>query len=239
MLYGNYCYIIIENFPKKFSPCSIYSIPVHKYTCLLNYNRRCFVRQSSRENVPSRLLCARDALVTLVLFFIPSLLPDLRVRTAACDTGTAVMLPFSRCQPVVLPYSSVSFSFVWKKRAGPPELVTRSLGYVLHVTRALCDDQLGLEHISPHASRLPLDDERTAIARASHGIYYVENAGPPVVRDVRNLDFHHLIFFFPILSFIYFLHSEKCSLHFMIVRALFFFKSTIKIIVFGGWQKIG
>ena len=22
MLYGNYCYIIIENFPKKFSPCS-------------------------------------------------------------------------------------------------------------------------------------------------------------------------------------------------------------------------
>ena len=21
MLYGNYCYIIIENFPKKFSPC--------------------------------------------------------------------------------------------------------------------------------------------------------------------------------------------------------------------------
>ena len=22
MLYGNYCYIIIENFPKKFSPCT-------------------------------------------------------------------------------------------------------------------------------------------------------------------------------------------------------------------------
>ena len=23
MLYGNYCYIIIENFPQKFSPCTI------------------------------------------------------------------------------------------------------------------------------------------------------------------------------------------------------------------------
>ena len=23
MLYGNYCYIFIENFPKKFSPCGI------------------------------------------------------------------------------------------------------------------------------------------------------------------------------------------------------------------------
>ena len=23
MVYGNYCYIIIENFPKKFSPCKL------------------------------------------------------------------------------------------------------------------------------------------------------------------------------------------------------------------------
>ena len=23
MLYGNYCYIIVENFPQKFSPCTV------------------------------------------------------------------------------------------------------------------------------------------------------------------------------------------------------------------------
>ena len=28
MLYGNYCYIFIENFPQKFSPCTIISTPI-------------------------------------------------------------------------------------------------------------------------------------------------------------------------------------------------------------------
>ena len=35
MLYGNYCYIFIENFSQKFSPCrkNSYNLPPEKYLC--------------------------------------------------------------------------------------------------------------------------------------------------------------------------------------------------------------
>ena len=49
MLYGNYCYIIIENLPQKFSPCSL----VFKNVKLVNENWsavKCVIQVSQNKH---------------------------------------------------------------------------------------------------------------------------------------------------------------------------------------------
>ena len=98
MLYGNYCYIFIENFPQKFSPCSVYSRIVtffwqYLFLTIIIIGQRTF--RALRKMVKNQ---NRSILVIIAYFrnwvkrqfFTTSKIPDFQ------NSSKILLLPFDR-----------------------------------------------------------------------------------------------------------------------------------------------